>query len=75
MKGKKKIEVGHEKNKHSCLVAFNPFFSSGIRRLFHDSLCTYIAEYLLKTDDEYSGHHDHIWVVFNALNNSAYKLA
>ena len=24
---------------------------------------TYIAGYLLTTDDEYSVHHDHIWVV------------
>ena len=33
---------------------------------------TYIARYLLTMDDEYSVHHDHIWVVLrsNALNNN-----
>ena len=41
-----------------------PFFS-----LTHE--ITYITGYLLTRENEYSVHHDHIWAVYNMLNNKA----
>ena len=29
----------------------------------YEATCTYIAGYLLPTDDRYREHHDHIWIV------------
>ena len=62
------IDSNKINKKVSCCHATHNNFSTFILPFFSlTPQITYIAGYLLTTDDEYSVHHDHIWAVLQCV--------